>query len=95
MIGVERKAFNDLVNSLKHGRLQKQMERVCRVYRYPVLLIESFSNELFGGLSSIVARLCVLIRCYPQMRILWSFSEQNSVNVFIVYYLLKIDVSND
>lgn len=81
MIGVERKAYLDLVASLKHGRLQKQMERMCRMYRYPVLLIESFSNEVVNGLSSIVGRLSVLIRCYPQMRILWSFSELSSVHV--------------
>lgn len=81
MVGVERKAYLDLLSSLRHGRLQKQMQRMTRLYRYPVLLIESFANELQGGLSGIVSRLCVLIRCYPQMKILWSFSEMSSVNV--------------
>lgn len=81
MVGVERKAYLDLLSSLRHGRLQKQMQRMTRMYRYPVLLIESFANELQGGLSGIVSRLCVLIRCFPQMKILWSFSELSSVNV--------------
>lgn len=81
LIGVERKAYLDLLSSLRHGRLQKQMQRMSRLYPYPVLLIESFANELRGGLSGVVARLCVLIRCFPKMRILWSFSEMNSVNV--------------
>ena len=85
MIGVERKAYQDLVSSLRHGRLQRQMQRMVRTYKYPVLLIESFDNELKSGLSSIVSRLCVLIRCFPQMRILWSFSEMNSVNVFLIH----------
>ena len=37
-IGVERKSFQDLVNSLNHGRLQKQMEQMTRLERLPIQL---------------------------------------------------------
>ena len=85
-IGVERKSFHDLTNSLNHGRLQKQMEQMVRFYPYPLLLVEMDKKEkgLFGRngkATSTAIKLIVLARSYPQMRILWSFQELNSCNV--------------
>ncbi|TID29397.1 hypothetical protein CANINC_001971 [Pichia inconspicua] len=58
-ICVERKAVNDLIESLENGRLMKQCENMFRWYKKPVLLIEfdedkSFSFEPFttGYLTS-------------------------------------------
>ena len=77
-IGVERKSFQDLVNSLNHGRLQKQMEQMTRLYAYPLLLIEMGKRHfgLFrrsGEITRTAVKLVILMRSYPTMRILWSF----------------------
>ena len=85
-IGVERKAFSDLVSSLSSGRLQKQMEQMTRMYRTSLLLIEMDGSQrgLFkatGEATITATRLVVLLRSYPTMRLLWSFSDRCSCNV--------------
>lgn len=86
-IGVERKAFQDLVNSLNHGRLQKQMEQMTRLYAYPLLLIEMGKRHfgLFrrsGEITRTAVKLVILMRSYPTMRILWSFQDNSSCKMF-------------
>jgi DNA repair protein RAD1 len=86
--GIERKAFQDLVSSLSSGRLQKQMEQMSRLYRVPLLLIEMDDGEhgmfkLTGEATITTSRLIVLLRSYPQMRIIWSFSDRSSCRVGI------------
>ena len=86
-IGVERKSFQDLVNSLNHGRLQKQMEHMARVYAYPLLLIEMNKRHygLFrrtGEITRTAVKLVILMRSYPKMRILWSFQDSSSARMF-------------
>lgn len=85
-IGVERKSFSDLVTSLASGRLQKQMEQMTRIYRISLLLIEMEGSRhgLFkttGMATLTTTRLVVLLRSYPTMRLLWSFSDRCSCNV--------------
>ena len=74
-IGVERKSYSDLVNSLTNGRLKKQMEHMCRTYEYPILLIEATKLRDTKDLKS---KLMVLVRSFPRMRILWSQSDNDS-----------------
>ena len=86
-IGVERKSFQDLVNSLNHGRLQKQMEQMTRLYAYPLLLIEMGKKHfgLFrrsGEITRTAVKLVILMRSYPTMRILWSFQDNSSCKMF-------------
>ena len=86
-IGVERKSFQDLVNSLNHGRLQKQMEQMTRLYAYPLLLIEMGKRHfgLFrrsGEITRTAVKLVILMRSYPTMRILWSFQDNSSCKMF-------------
>ena len=83
---MERKAFSDLVSSLSSGRLQKQMEQMTRMYRTSLLLIEMDGSQrgLFkatGEATLTATRLIVLLRSYPTMRLLWSFSDRCSCNV--------------
>ena len=86
--GNERKACQDLVSSLSSSRLQKQMEQMTRLYRVPLLLIEMDDGEhgmfkLTGEATITTSRLIVLLRSYPQMRIIWSFSDRSSCRVGI------------
>jgi len=39
-IGIERKTIDDLIASVKDGRLWKQVSLLCDTYQYPILLIE-------------------------------------------------------
>lgn len=39
-IGIERKTISDLASSVIDGRLWSQVDKLCRTYEYPVLLIE-------------------------------------------------------
>lgn len=85
-VGVERKAFSDLVASLGSGRLQKQMEQMTRLYPLSLLLVEMEAGErgLFrttGEATVTTSRLMVLLRSYPRMRILWSFSDRSTCRV--------------
>lgn len=85
-VGVERKAFSDLVASLASGRLQKQMEQMTRLYPLSLLLVEMEAGErgLFktsGEATVTTSRLMVLLRLYPRMRILWSFSDRSTCRV--------------
>ena len=85
-VGVERKAFSDLVASLASGRLQKQMEQMTRLYPLSLLLVEMDAGErglfrMTGEATVTTSRLMVLLRSYPRMRILWSFSHRSTCRV--------------
>ena len=92
-ICVERKALADLIESLKSGRLFTQAESMCRHYAVAVLLIEFdparpcsihersvLPDELKR--HSTAARLVVLTRHFPKLRILWSQSARATVALF-------------
>lgn len=44
---VERKSIDDLIGSLKSGRLYHQALMMCRHYMKPILLIEFDQNKPF------------------------------------------------
>lgn len=44
---VERKSIDDLIGSLKSGRLYNQALMMCRHYMKPILLIEFDQNKPF------------------------------------------------
>jgi len=44
---VERKSIDDLIGSLKSGRLYHQALMMCRHYTKPILLIEFDQNKPF------------------------------------------------
>lgn len=44
---VERKSIDDLIGSLKSGRLYHQALMMCRYYTKPILLIEFDQNKPF------------------------------------------------
>ncbi|CAB3403941.1 unnamed protein product [Caenorhabditis bovis] len=95
-IAVERKALDDLTQSLQSGRVFKQIEQMLLHYECSVLLVESstkfetkivnggpFQGELSRHCREVRSRLCALIRAHPNMRIIWSMSPTNSAELFI------------
>ncbi|KAE9547037.1 hypothetical protein FO519_009751, partial [Halicephalobus sp. NKZ332] len=92
---VERKALDDLTQSLNSGRIFKQIEQMLRHYSQTVLLIESsekfrhkkvnggpFQGELSRRSRDTRALFTILIRTNPKMRILWAGSPKISANLF-------------
>ncbi|CAI5441796.1 unnamed protein product [Caenorhabditis angaria] len=95
-IALERKALDDLTQSLQSGRVFKQIEQMLQYYECTVLLIESntkfetkivnggpFQGELSRHCREIRSRLCALIRAHPKMKCIWSLSPENSAEIFI------------
>ncbi|XBW36461.1 hypothetical protein QEN19_002039 [Hanseniaspora menglaensis] len=86
-IAVERKSIPDLTASLKNGRLIKQLRQMCKHYDRVVLLIEWQFGERFQlqdqGDSGIMNRLCEVILRVPSVRIVWSSSPLQTVNIFL------------
>ncbi|VDO08101.1 unnamed protein product [Haemonchus placei] len=94
-IAVERKALDDLTQSLQSGRVFKQSEQMLRHYANSVLLIESnhkfeskivnggpFQGELTRHCREVRALLCSLLRATPRLKIIWSLSPINSAEYF-------------
>jgi ERCC4-type nuclease len=92
-ICVERKGISDLFQSFASGRLYNQVEAMSRYYRHPCLLIEFQVDKPFclvtpGDLgssispNSIVSKLVLLTQSFPHLRILWSRSPQQTVDIF-------------
>ena len=75
-IVIERKAFGDLVQSLKSGRLLQQIQRMKQYYSKPMLLIE-LSDTQFNIISArdksnqTMMKLITIIRYFPTLRIIW------------------------
>lgn len=92
---VERKGISDLFQSLASGRLYNQAESMSRYYSHPCLLIEftpdrAFSLQSVGEISldsiqssSIITRLVQLALAFPQLRLLWSRTPQDTVSLFL------------
>lgn len=93
-IVVERKSVSDLFGSFADGRLYTQVESMSKHYRYCCLLIE-FSGESYFYLQNaadispksidtkeISSKLAILALAFPTLRILWSRSPQNTVDIF-------------
>ncbi|XGW12374.1 hypothetical protein V3C99_013239 [Haemonchus contortus] len=94
-IAVERKALDDLTQSLQSGRVFKQSEQMLRHYANSVLLVESnhkfeskivnggpFQGELTRHCREVRALLCSLLRATPRLKIIWSLSPINSAEYF-------------
>uniref|UniRef100_A0A914CEA7 DNA repair endonuclease XPF n=1 Tax=Acrobeloides nanus TaxID=290746 RepID=A0A914CEA7_9BILA len=101
---VERKALDDLTQSLNSGRVFKQVEQMLRHYENTILLIESaekFRNKLVNGgpfqgelskrSKEIRSLLTMLVRGNPRLRIIWSVSPKNSAELFEE---IKLDQAN-
>ncbi|KAJ1805866.1 DNA repair protein RAD16, partial [Coemansia sp. RSA 2599] len=93
-LAIERKSLPDLVGSLRSGRLYNQAEAMTRHYAYAALLIEfevntSFSLQAMGGVTadiqigSINSQLAMLVLAFPRLRIIWSSSPYETVNIFV------------
>lgn len=88
---MERKSINDLIGSLKSGRLYNQAEAMCIHYAVPILLIEfdpgkSFSFSMIrddavasAGTSQ---KLVLLLIHFPKLRIIWSPNPSFTVEIF-------------
>ncbi|KAI1718542.1 ERCC4 domain-containing protein [Ditylenchus destructor] len=94
-ICVERKALDDLAQSLHNGRVFKQIEQMLRHYSKSILLIESsekfrqkkvnggpFQGELSRRSRETRLLLAVLIRTHPQLSLVWTFSPSHSAEMF-------------
>ncbi|KAK6016952.1 ERCC4 domain protein [Ostertagia ostertagi] len=94
-IAVERKALDDLTQSLQSGRVFKQSEQMLRHYANSVLLVESnrkfeskivnggpFQGELTRHCREVRALLCSLLRATPRLKLIWSLSPANSAEYF-------------
>jgi len=103
-ICIERKALDDLAQSLTNGRVFKQAEQMVRTYLNSVLLIESsekfrkhrvnagpFQGELSRKSRETRSLLTMLVRANPKLSILWSLSPSHSSELFEE---LKLDQPN-
>ncbi|CAI4221408.1 unnamed protein product [Auanema sp. JU1783] len=102
-VSVERKALDDLTQSLQSGRVFKQIEQMLEHYPNTFLLIESnrkfeakivnggpFQGELTRYCRDIRALLCSLVRAQPKMKLLWSISPENTAE-----YFAELKISRD
>ncbi|KAI8320507.1 hypothetical protein GQ54DRAFT_298589 [Martensiomyces pterosporus] len=90
---IERKSLPDLIGSLRSGRLFNQAKAMTTHYACAALLIEfevntSFSLQAIGGIGadiavhSINSQLAMLVLAFPRLRIIWSSSPYETVNIF-------------
>ncbi|EAY16794.1 ERCC4 domain containing protein [Trichomonas vaginalis G3] len=76
-IVIERKAYSDLVQSLKSGRLLQQIQRMHNYYKSPMLMLEFGDVDQFNAISdrdkngSVMAKITTIIRVFPNLRIIW------------------------
>jgi len=90
-IVIERKALHDLEQSLRSGRLKRQMEQLLRHGRAPpILLIELLHARVNpDGIPAkptekqLQTLLTVFMIHFPTVRILWSVSQEHTVRYFI------------
>ncbi|MCP9264011.1 DNA repair endonuclease XPF [Dirofilaria immitis] len=94
-IAVERKALDDLTQSLHSGRIFKQIEQMLRHYKNVILLIEGnvkddykkincgpFQGELSRRSRETRSLFTVLVRTYPNMNIIWTLDPTHSSEMF-------------
>ncbi|CAI8503882.1 unnamed protein product [Hanseniaspora opuntiae] len=86
-IAVERKSIPDLTNSLKNKKLHKQLRAMKKHYKRVVLLIEFQFGERFRlqdyGDMKVMDQLSQLIMELPFVRVIWSNSPLQTVNIFL------------
>ncbi|GAA6044561.1 hypothetical protein JCM8097_006747, partial [Rhodosporidiobolus ruineniae] len=94
-MAVARKSIPDLISSFNSGRLFQQCELMTAHYKQPILLIEfdekkSFNLETYvenrpSSASSDVdlrSKLVLLTISFPKLRIMWSSSPYQTVEIF-------------
>jgi len=92
-ICVERKSIPDLLGSLKSGRLFTQLTQMSRFYKTPVLLIEFSREKQFClvhkndlpaevQLNHVISKLVLVMKHFPQCKLIWSKNPQCSVSIF-------------
>ncbi|VIO94526.1 ERCC4 domain containing protein [Brugia malayi] len=94
-IAVERKALDDLTQSLHSGRIFKQIEQMLRHYKNVILLIEAnvkddykkvnggpFQGELSRRCRETRSLFTVLVRAYPAMNVIWTLDPAHSSEMF-------------
>ncbi|XP_050425098.1 DNA repair endonuclease XPF isoform X1 [Adelges cooleyi] len=93
---VERKSIDDLIGSLKSGRLYHQALMMCRHYKKPILLIEFDQNKPFdlqgnyylskdmttSHRNDITSKLQLLTLHFPKLRLVWSPSPYATAELF-------------
>ncbi|KAL5241016.1 hypothetical protein ACI65C_008426 [Semiaphis heraclei] len=93
---VERKSIDDLIGSLKSGRLYHQALMMCRHYTKPILLIEFDQNKPFdlqgrfylskdmstSHRNDITSKLQLLTLHFPKLRLVWSPSPFATSELF-------------
>ncbi|KAL8283775.1 hypothetical protein RQP46_005207 [Phenoliferia psychrophenolica] len=94
---VERKAIPDLISSFSSGRLFQQCEQMTAHYKQPILLIEfdekkSFNLDTYtdartkndppSSEADLRAKLVLLTITFPKLRIIWSSSPYQTVDIF-------------
>lgn len=92
-ICVERKAPQDLVQSLQSGRLFSQCRAMCLAYERPLLLIELQPGRRgwrrFDDRQS-ASKLAVLAVAFPQLRFVWAPNPSSAAELF-VHFKFKRD----
>uniref|UniRef100_A0A1I7YXF5 DNA repair endonuclease XPF n=1 Tax=Steinernema glaseri TaxID=37863 RepID=A0A1I7YXF5_9BILA len=94
-IAVERKALDDLTQSLHSGRVFKQVQQMIASYKHSVLLIESrekfrlkmvnggpFQGEMTRRCCETRSLFCILLRSNPKLNCLWSLDPRNTAELF-------------
>ncbi|VBB27037.1 unnamed protein product [Acanthocheilonema viteae] len=94
-IAVERKALDDLTQSLHSGRIFKQIEQMLRHYKNVILLIEAnvkddykkvnggpFQGELSRRCRETRSLFTILVRTYPDMNVIWTLDPAHSSEMF-------------
>ncbi|GAA5993937.1 hypothetical protein JCM5350_005070, partial [Sporobolomyces pararoseus] len=97
-MSVERKSIPDLISSFNSGRLYQQCELMTAHYKQPILLIEfdekkSFNLDTYEASRTktdfanaadvdLRAKLVLLTITFPKLRIIWSSSPYQTVEIF-------------
>ncbi|GAA5867416.1 hypothetical protein JCM1840_002131 [Sporobolomyces johnsonii] len=97
-MAVERKSIPDLIQSFNSGRLYQQCELMTAHYKQPILLIEfdekkSFNLDTYEASRpktdsanaadvDLRAKLVLLTISFPKLRIIWSSSPYQTVEIF-------------
>ncbi|GAA5880947.1 hypothetical protein JCM16303_005184 [Sporobolomyces ruberrimus] len=97
-MSVERKSIPDLISSFNSGRLYQQCELMTAHYKQPILLIEfdekkSFNLDTYEASRprtdsanaadvDLRAKLVLLTVTFPKLRIIWSSSPYQTVEIF-------------
>lgn len=75
---IERKAYADLVGSLRTGRLLAQIQRMQKYYPKSMLLIEFSDTGQFNSVSAkggnplVMIKIAMIMRFFPECRIVWA-----------------------